>query len=165
MRTMKQFCKYGHDTFVTGRYASGNCKKCSIERAQKWNRENPERSKELSNRWNKKNPEKARERSQNWYINNPKKVKERGWKVAKIINQDGTPFKHIDFDRFFEIQQGCCAICGKHQSEFKRVLDVDHDHKTGIVRGLLCEICNKHLGIFESFKYKAQKYLHYEQTR
>ncbi len=36
-----------------------------------------------------------------------------------------------------------CAICKKHKSEFKKNLAVDHNHKTGRVRGLLCYYCNK----------------------
>lgn len=43
-------------------------------------------------------------------------------------------------------QNGCCAICNKPQSSFKHALAVDHDHKTGKVRGLLCINCNLILG-------------------
>lgn len=44
-------------------------------------------------------------------------------------------------------QNGCCAICGRHQSEFKKSLGVDHNHITGKVRGLLCNNCNRSLGL------------------
>lgn len=40
-------------------------------------------------------------------------------------------------------QNGRCGVCGKSESEFKRRLAVDHNHKTGQVRGLLCYRCNK----------------------
>ncbi|KKN66083.1 hypothetical protein LCGC14_0475610 [marine sediment metagenome] len=43
-------------------------------------------------------------------------------------------------------QNGCCAICEKAVSLDK--IDVDHDHKTGKVRGLLCRGCNLSLGHF-----------------
>ena len=56
-------------------------------------------------------------------------------------------------------QNGCCAVCGKHQSEFKRIFDVDHDHVTGKVRGLLCRSCNTGLGYYETKKDLFKIYL------
>lgn len=44
-----------------------------------------------------------------------------------------------------DAQNQCCAICTKHESQFKKRLAVDHNHKTGKVRGLLCYRCNKFL--------------------
>ena len=41
-----------------------------------------------------------------------------------------------DWDRLLALQGGRCAICGCTARE--RRLVVDHDHKTGAVRGLLC---------------------------
>lgn len=40
-------------------------------------------------------------------------------------------------------QNGKCGICQKPESSFKMRLAVDHNHKTGQVRGLLCYRCNK----------------------
>lgn len=50
-----------------------------------------------------------------------------------------------DFDKLFEEQEGACAIC--KESDVKLV--VDHDHKTGKVRKLLCNRCNHGLGRFK----------------
>jgi hypothetical protein len=36
-----------------------------------------------------------------------------------------------------------CSICGKPRSNFKKNLSVDHSHKSGRIRGLLCFRCNK----------------------
>ena len=46
----------------------------------------------------------------------------------------------------FERQQGCCKVCGIHQTELKKPLFVDHCHITGKVRGLLYNKCNMALG-------------------
>jgi hypothetical protein len=44
------------------------------------------------------------------------------------------------YRKMLEHQGGKCATCG-HPPKIRR-LSVDHDHKTGRVRGLLCGICN-----------------------
>ncbi len=51
-----------------------------------------------------------------------------------------------DYDILYLKQQGCCAICKIHSSILSKSLYVDHCHKTGKVRGLLCQHCNSMLG-------------------
>ncbi len=48
-----------------------------------------------------------------------------------------------EYDRLLELQGGRCAIC-RARPKSKR-LAVDHDHKSGAVRGLLCSRCNHDL--------------------
>lgn len=50
------------------------------------------------------------------------------------------------YDQLFEYQGGRCAICNKTST---KKLNVDHDHNTGEIRGLLCGNCNKALGLFD----------------
>lgn len=48
----------------------------------------------------------------------------------------------------FERQDGQCAICGKPESKNPgKRLAVDHCHVTGTIRGLLCDNCNRGLGL------------------
>jgi len=54
-----------------------------------------------------------------------------------------------DYYDLLEKQKYKCAICGRHKDEFKFSLCVDHDHKTGKVRGLLCHGCNVGIGRME----------------
>lgn len=61
-------------------------------------------------------------------------------------------------------QNNKCAICGQQPS--KKRLSVDHNHKTGEVRGLLCNNCNAGIGHFKDdpkLLKKAIKYLEGEQ--
>jgi hypothetical protein len=48
-----------------------------------------------------------------------------------------------EFDERVELQGGVCPICGAQDPE-----QVDHDHGTGQVRGILCFNCNGGLGQF-----------------
>lgn len=46
------------------------------------------------------------------------------------------------YKELFDLQEGRCAICNKHQSELKSRLVIDHCHKTKEIRALLCHYCN-----------------------
>ncbi len=48
--------------------------------------------------------------------------------------------------KMFQEQNGECAICGCKGDGRWKTLCVDHCHKTGKVRGLLCRSCNTALG-------------------
>lgn len=46
-----------------------------------------------------------------------------------------------------EKQKGCCAICGYKFGQKKGDIKVDHCHTKGNVRGLLCDLCNRGIGM------------------
>lgn len=77
-------------------------------------------------------------------------LSEKQWKLRGIV--DMTYEKYLS-----ELlkQKGKCKICRK---EMKRP-HVDHDHKTGKYRGLLCVSCNNGLGIYEKNKNVFDEYL------
>jgi hypothetical protein len=54
-----------------------------------------------------------------------------------------------EYEKKLAKQYNCCAICGKNRSEFKKDFDLDHNHKTGKTRGLLCHNCNLGFGLFK----------------
>lgn len=56
-----------------------------------------------------------------------------------------------DYNEMLAVQKGLCLICTEPETaKFKdgriKRLSVDHDHKTGKVRGLLCNPCNRGIG-------------------
>jgi len=76
-------------------------------------------------------------RSADWKKNNPErhKIILKRYELKKKYN-----LSLEDYESMLEAQNNRCAIC---DSEEKLV--VDHDHETGIVRGLLCYSCNRNL--------------------
>lgn len=96
------------------------CKACDSELARQWFAENKERSKETRHRWSLKNT---------------------------------YGITHEDYQRLLDEQGGVCAVCGEDEpNEHGRTgtkfrLAVDHCHDTGRVRGLLCQKCNRAIGL------------------
>ena len=72
----------------------------------------------------------------------------------RAARKDGT------FDRLDVAQGGVCAICKKPPPP-ERTLDLDHDHATMEIRGLLCRGCNMRLrpGITADWMRRAADYL------
>ena len=120
------------------------------------NPEQRERAKERTREWHKAHPEqyaKRREYILQWHKDHPQSPeKKRNFSIRKLygLTQD-------DYVRMLERQGGVCALCGTKDSGRKRkpskwgvgVLAIDHCHKTGRVRGLLCHPCNARLGSYE----------------
>ena len=98
-----------------------------IDRVKKWQRENPERLNAYRREYRRRPERKAADRD--------------GYLKRKY----GMTLE--DYERMFEAQGGVCAICGEARPE-ERTLHVDHDHATGVIRGLLCFRCNNALGDF-----------------
>lgn len=68
--------------------------------------------------------------------------------ISKHFSLSGSDYQDLLLE-----QNGVCAICHKpetvRQSGKVCRLAVDHDHKTGVIRGLLCRQCNTGLGSFK----------------
>ena len=61
--------------------------------------------------------------------------------MSAYKSRTGLPL--AEYDALLAAQGGGCAICGNPPKT--RRLHVDHDHKTGEVRGLLCHVHNRRL--------------------
>lgn len=66
-----------------------------------------------------------------------------------------------DYNQMLADQNSNCIICSKNQSELRYRLAIDHCHKTGKVRGLLCNNCNTAIGLFYDSDINLEKALNY----
>ncbi len=158
-----------------------------IKEAKKRYIENhPERRKEsFNNYWKRKretNPEKwkeeMRKRAKLHRLKNldeyRKKEVEKSRKNREVI-LNLVPTEWLTKEQYNQIlakQEGKCAICSLIFEETHLKPVQDHDHKTGKVRGILCQACNMHLGFVENgskrkFKYinEATEYLKSRSTK
>lgn len=79
---------------------------------------------------------------------------QRQYRAHKDRTAEYLKYKYgIDVETYnakLEEQDGKCAICGKGQgNSVKSKLFVDHDHTTGKIRGLLCDSCNRGIGLLQ----------------
>jgi hypothetical protein len=68
-----------------------------------------------------------------------------------------------EYEELFKAQNGQCKICETHQDEVDRRFDVDHNHETGRIRGLLCIKCNRGIGLLQDSIQILQTALNYLQ--
>ena len=59
--------------------------------------------------------------------------------------------------RYLALQKGRCAICNIHIIDAAKTCALDHDHDTGIVRGVLCNNCNGLEGKVRSAATRAKR--------
>lgn len=136
---------------------------------------NPDKIKERFKKYYEENKEKLKARRREYYRNNKEKLNASNKEWEKK-NPERRKNKYLErlygitleqYNETLDKQEGKCGICETHQSNFKRDLSVDHCHKTGNIRGLLCDSCNIALGNFKDnpdILKKALKYLiHHNQ--
>lgn len=112
--------------------------------------ENRQRKRENHKRWRLANPEKVQASSQQNYSR--RKDKHRALRFRNMIAA-GYDLSVTQWIELFLAQNKQCAICGATDDKFH----VDHDHKSGKVRAILCRFCNTALGFFDDSPARFRK--------
>ena len=83
---------------------------------------------------------------------------------TKLRRQYGMSLQ--DYDSLLQSQEGVCGICKRNvrprRGDIVYHMAVDHDHRTGKVRGILCYWCNTRIGLVREdvgWMASATKYL------
>jgi len=145
------------------RYDS-KCKECVLKNCKKWRDENPEhktlrreryhtdeeynkRIKKNNRDYNRRHKDKIREKNKEYVKTHGQELRAYKRRHDMKIKYNMTP---EDFDKLWESQDGKCLGCNIDLTfKVKGGCIVDHDHKTGKVRGLLCNNCNAGLGFLK----------------
>lgn len=153
-RDIKTHCKRGHQFTDENTYlhenknrerASRNCRICTRDRLRRYRRVNHE---------------KVVAYDKKYYDNNREKI------IAYKRKHRLNSFYQIteeDFESMYKSQNGQCAICLIHM-EFNSKIHIDHSHKTGKVRGLLCKKCNLALGFIENEEFRKKAIIYLEKN-
>src|SRR6185503_3329992 len=101
---------------------------------------------------------KLRAAKHKWERENPEKVKDqlirRTLRAMQVRLSAHLRFHYQitidDYKALLVKQGGKCAICFRDKGNARgHRLYIDHDHETGLIRGLLCSRCNSAIGYFD----------------
>lgn len=112
------------------------CKPCIAAASRRYYAENRDRVGEAVREYRVRHPEEIRNRKRAWLT--PERSR-RYW----LRHRYG--ITEAEYAAMAQRQGGRCAICRELPAD-EQVLHVDHNHKTGALRGLLCGHCNRLLG-------------------
>lgn len=121
-RVQKPIAEFTRERKRTKRY----CRPCANEYAKEWRLKNPARTAERGKLYRARHPERYR------YYGWRARLKERG------VTEE-------EYNTLLAAQGGACAICQRRP--LRRRLCIDHNHRTGKNRGLLCDSCNRAIGL------------------
>jgi hypothetical protein len=115
------------------------CKPCQRTMSHKRYLADPKRAYKWARAWAKNNPDKIK-----GYLRKHQKNRKRLHRRWTLKTRYGlTPEQ---FDNLVKQQENKCAICEEVSTV---TLNVDHCHKTGKIRALLCRRCNRAIGLFK----------------
>ncbi len=154
-KELKEFSEFYKANYTSSGY-SCSCKACHKITYSKYKKLNRKKLSEKQKEYNAKN----KERNRLYHLNNKEKLadKKKWSHLKKTFNLDKEQYL-----KMLKIQNNVCYICKNIETtKGAKYLSVDHCHKTGKIRGLLCAACNKALGGFkDNIEYleSAIKYL------
>jgi hypothetical protein len=117
-------------------YSLGFCRSCYEKHLRRTNPGFAERQRQNRRDWESRNPDKVRELQIKRQTDPHARKRDKATKRATALKQIGTHIEEVE-----TLYKLGCAICGT-----KKHLHVDHDHKTGLFRGILCSKHNNGLG-------------------
>jgi hypothetical protein len=132
--------------------AHGLCWTCYKRHLRRTNPEYRDRNRARVKRWKKDNPELHREQTRRAKQRRKERLGPRAIHAMRTYK-----ITHAEYLALLAKYGNTCGICGIEADLF-----IDHDHATGIVRGMLCLKCNSGLGMFEDdveSLYMAASYL------
>jgi hypothetical protein len=150
----KHYVEFGIDRRATDGLRT-QCKICTRQSRKAYRMKNLEKHRALVRKWHADHREISRARAKAHYHDNKDRHRDNRMKRNFGISL-------ADYERLLEFQDGKCAICGRERpTRGDKMLQIDHCHKTGVVRGLLCSPCNTVLGFLEDNTDSLKKALAY----
>ena len=141
-----------------------------------WRKNNPDKIKQYYQNWKKKNPQKRDRKAyqKEWAKQNPEKIKLYGkrwrdknkeynsWRQRQYQLKYSYGLTEAEYQELLVSQDFRCGICGTKTPTGKwKVFAVDHCHQTNKVRGLLCNECNRGMGLLKDSVDILQKAIAY----
>ena len=128
-----------------------DCKACNLAARRAKYAENPRPYVDRVLKWQRENRDRYLERQRSYRGTPAKKLSNR---KSHLKRKYGITIE--EFDALLAAQGGGCAICGNPDAD-----NVDHDHVTGKVRGILCFTCNVAIGLVSEDEERLVGALHY----
>lgn len=120
------------------------CKQCATAHAVAWQRANRDKRSITNKAYYYRDLQKQADRKLLYRKNRPEYFRQ----ARRRYTLKGYGLTEATFSIKLLEQQGKCEICRKDLTA--RKINIDHDHRTGKTRGLLCSHCNFMLGVIEN---------------
>lgn len=135
---LDKFCAKNRGKFGRESY----CRECGAGASREWYSRNKDRVAVRTKEYNKRNRERIRGIANKYHKKFPDK-RPKWARTAYIKREYG--IKDEQYKQLLQSQYGICAICCLLSPNGH--FDIDHCHKSGKIRGLLCRKCNTGIGL------------------